>query len=707
MKKLIIVCIAILFVPIFLQGQRATISKGDGFLDTYQYDYAKDQYEKALGNAKDQAEKAEVAYKLGFCYKMLGDSEKSEIYFGISVKNYQNGGAVKPNVLLFYADALRMNGKYEDAIEVYKRYVEIVPDDYRGKSGLESCKFAPKWINRPSRYKVTNVAKFNTSSFDFSPAWASKDNRTIYFTSSREGVTMSSNNINARSGQRFTDIFETTQDRKGVWSEPSPIAGNINTGDDEGAMVISQKGTEMFYTKCIAQKNVDTPCKIYYTTKKGNAWGEPIWVDLQGMSKYDVGYPALSSDEKTLYFSANSPDGYGGMDIYKVKRNGNSGAQFDRPINLGAKINTIGDEVYPTVSIDGTLYFSSDAHEGMGGLDIFKVLTDEKGNITGIENLRPPINSSFDDFGIIFEGRTNSGYFSSNRRGGKGSDDIYAFTLPPLTITLNGAVRDTTDIAKVKLIKGAKIKINNDSGLVTELTSDNSGQFNFKLQDKQNYKLFAEVDEFFFSTSINISTFGIVYDTTVNVTINMAQIPRIITLPNIFYDFDKATLKPESFVSLDQLVKTLKDNPKITIELRSHTDYKGNDDYNMKLSQERAKSCVTYLISKGINSARLTSKGMGESEPKVIDEALAKQYNYFKVGDVLTESYILKLKKEQQEVANQINRRTDFSVVSKDFGKNNTNSNVVVDEVEVQEEEQQQIVPQKGSAIINDTGDDF
>ncbi|MDR2836241.1 MAG: OmpA family protein [Bacteroidales bacterium] len=697
MKKLVIIFV-VLVTPLLIQAQRSAITKGDSFFDSFQYDLAKDHYEKALNNAKEQNEKAEVAYKLGYCYKMLGDSEKSEIYFAIAVKNYTKG-VIKPDVLLFYADALRMNGKYETAIEVYKRYTEVVPDDYRGKSGLESCKVAPKWINRPSRFKVTNTAKFNTSSFDFSPAWASKDFKTIYFTSSREGVV--GTDYNNRSGQRFTDIFETAQDRKGVWDQPKPITGNINTGDDEGAMVLSSKGTEMYYTKCIAQIKQDIPCKIYYTTKKGNAWGEPVWVDFQGFSTYEVGYPALSPDEKTLYFSANTPEGYGGMDIYMAKKIGNTGTSFERPINMGPIINTIGDEVYPTIQYDGTLYFSSDAHEGMGGLDIFKTIKDAKGNIIGIENLKPPINSSFDDFGIIFSGRENNGYFSSNRKGGKGSDDIYSFSLPPLTITLNGVVRDTTDQAKIKLLKGAKLKVNNDNGLVAEIESGNSGDFIFKLQDKQNYKLSAEVDDYYFATSVDISTFNVEYDTVFNVEINLGLIPRVITLPNIIYDYDKATLKPESTVSLDGLVKTLKDNPKITIELRSHTDYRGNDEYNMNLSQERAKSCVDYLISKGIDAKRLTSKGMGESDPKIIDEELAKKYSYFKVGDKLTESYIIKLKTDQQEVANQINRRTEFSVLSKDYGTNAK----TIEEVQIEKEQQQEI--KKGSAIINDTGDDF
>lgn len=689
MKKIIIISFVIL-VPFLVQAQKSVIAKGDESFNSYMYDLAKDHYEKALGGISSQNEKAEVAYKLGYCYKMLNDSEKAEIYFNIAVKNYSKG-VINPDVLLFYADALRMNGKYEDAIDVYKQYIQLVPQDYRGQSGLESSQLAPKWLNRPSRHKVTNVAKFNTQYFDFSPVWATKDNRTLYFTSSREGSI--GDRTNRRSGQRFTDIFEVTQDRKGNWSEPFPIAGNVNTIDDEGAATISLKGNEMFFTRCKADKNLDEPCQIFYATKKGNAWGEPIWVDFQGFAAYEVGYPALSPDDKILYFSACAPDGYGGMDLYMAKRIGNSGNKFERPINLGSIINTAGDEVYPTVRTDGSLYFSSDGHKGMGGLDIYLAKKDANNNFTEIENLKPFINSSFDDFGIIFNGNEDNGYFSSNRKGGKGSDDIYAFSLPPLVITLNGTVRDTTDINKVRLIKDAKITITNDAGIAGELVTTSTGTFTFKLQPKQNYIVLAGVDDNYFSNSESFSTFTVEYDTVINVEINLARIQRIITLPNIEYALAKADLKPESTVSLDELVKTLNDNPRLTIELRAHTDFRGNDDYNMDLSLRRARSCVDYLISKGIESDRLQAKGFGKTDPKVVDAELAKKYSYFKEGDVLTEQYIQKLSAAQQEVAHQINRRTEFSVLTNTYG--------LVDGVDPIEEAEYQ--KGKGTAIIKNT----
>ncbi len=330
----------------------------------------------------------------------------------------------------------------------------------------------------------------------------------------------------------------------------------------------------------------------------------------------------------------------------------------------------------------------------MGGLDIYKVVTDSMGNITGVKNMKYPINSSFDDFGIIFNGKKEEGYFSSNRKGGKGSDDIYSFTLPPLVITLNGLVRDTTDIDKIKLIKDAKISIKNDAGLAGELVSSSKGSFVFELEPNQNYTIKAEVSSDYFSNSASFSTFNVEYDTVINVVINLARIPKVITLPNIEYEYDKADLRPESTVALDGLVKTLKDNPNITIELRSHTDFRGNDDYNMELSLERAKSCVDYLIEKGIKADRLTAKGYGETMPREITEQLNKSFSYFNVGDVLTEDYINDLKdKKKVDEAHQLNRRTEFSVLSTDYG---------VEEEKEAQKEGNEAEKGAGSAIIKD-----
>lgn len=660
MKKILIILL-VFTTSLCVYAQRSHIERGDEAFSTHMYDIAKDHYERALGSIREQRDIAYVNYQLGYCYKMLGNSLKAENHFKVAVENYVQG-AIRPDVLLFYADALRMNGKYEDAIEIYEEYLKINPNDHRAINGLKSCKLVPQWINRPTRHRVTNMSRLNSAHLDFSPTWASRDFRVIYFTTSREGTLGDRNNY--RSGQKFTDIFEIVQDRQGNWGEPQPILGGVNTIEDEGASTVSGRGNEMFFTRCRAGRRVDEPCRIYHAEKRGNAWGEARPVDFPGFENYEVGHPALSPNGNVLYFAAETPEGFGGMDLYYSTRTG-SGIDFGRPMNLGPNINTSGNEVFPTVRSNGTLYFASEGHPGMGGLDIFKAITDDNGNFIGVENMRYPINSSWDDFGIIFRGDEERGFFTSNRRGGKGGDDIYSFHLPPLQIALNGQVRDTTDMNNIRLIREAKITLANDEGVVAELSSGSTGSFRYQLEEGQNYNVRAEIDRDYFIQSVSFSTHNIEYDTVINVTINMGQIQRIIQLPNIEYAYDSHELRPESTVALDGLVKTLQENPHLKIKLRAHTDFRGRHEYNMELSQRRAQSCVDYLISKGIDSTRLVAQGYGKTDPREVTEEIAKEHDFLKEGDILTEEFITNLRNNQQiEIAHQLNRRTEFSVIS-------------------------------------------
>ncbi len=662
MKRIFLIS-AIVLSGLYAFTQQNHIARGDEAFSQYMFDIAKDHYERALASIREKKDIAYVNYQLGYSYKMLGNSNKAEQHFAIAVNNFVQG-VIRPDVLLFYADALRMNGKYEDAIDIYQQYLKITPHDHRAINGLHSCTLVPAWITRPTRYVVTNMSRINSTQLDFSPTWATRDFRIIYFTTSREGTI--GDRSNYKSGQKFTDIFEMVQDRKGTWGEPQPLAGGINTPEDEGASTVSFRGNEMFFTRCKAGKKIDEPCRIYYSEKRGNAWGEARAVNIPGFDNYEVGHPALAPDDRTLYFAAETPEGYGGMDLYMTTRTA-AGTDFSRPINLGPEINTLGDEVFPTVRSNGTLYFSSDGHPGMGGLDIFKAVKDENGRFKGVENLKYPINSSWDDFGIIFQGNDERGFFTSNRRGGKGGDDIYSFFLPPLQISMNGLVRDTTEMDNIRLIRNAKVTLSNDEGVVAELTSGENGAFTYKLEVNQNYNVRAEIGRDYFINSVAFTTHNIDYDTVVNVHINVGRIQRIIVLPNIEYDLAKATLRPESTVALDGLVRTLNDNPHLNIQLRAHTDFRGGDDYNMRLSQDRAQSCVDYLISKGIDSSRLVATGYGKTDPRVVTKDMAKENPFLKEGDVLTENFINALRtNEQKEIAHQYNRRTEFSVISND-----------------------------------------
>ncbi|HRW21166.1 MAG TPA: OmpA family protein [Bacteroidales bacterium] len=698
MKRIVFI-IGTLLISSIVLAQSGNISKGDEAFENDMYELAAEYYEKAIPQLKTEEEKIVINYKLGICYFELAQFDKAESRFtnAFSIQQYsgsQSSQISSTDIMLRYAESLRMSGKYEVAIGIYSAYLSNQPNDPRAINGREACFNAPKWMNRPTRYEVLNMAEFNSNKLDFSPVWASKDYRELYFTTSRDGTIGDRDNY--KSGQKFTDLFAVSQDRKGSWTQPIPLEGGINSEHDEGAAALSSKGSEIFFTRCLAGKKVDEPCKIYYSTKRGNMWSTPIQVSIAGFEKAEVGYPSLNKRGDKIVFSSNKAGGLGGMDLYIADANTKNGT-ITNPRNLGYNINTLGNEVFPYIRENDFLYFASDGWGGMGGLDIYMSEPDGYGGYNEPENLKYPINSSYDDFGIIFKGTSEEGYFTSNRPGGKGGDDIYSFTLPPLRISVEGYVKDTTFPQRVLKIKDAKITLLDEDAIVSTASTDDTGAFSFDLEVNHNYTVKAEVDEDYFANSTSFSTKGIEYDTIIRVEFSLARIPVIIELPNIEYEYDKADLKPESTVALDGLVKTLTDNPHITIELRAHTDFRGVDDYNMELSLARAKSCVDYLILKGIEPERLTAKGFGESMPKEVNENDAKRYNFLKVGDVLTEEYINKLKtKEQTEAAHQLNRRTEFSVLSKDFG---------IDKLDDPLEEYEQ---QKGNAEVGkDNSGDF
>jgi peptidoglycan-associated lipoprotein len=665
MKRIIVLVLLLSGLFLIQSFAQTGVKKGDDAFDQYRYEEAIDYYTAALPDIKNMEDYALVAYRIGFCYYDMRKTKQAEEFLGKALK--ANSQRLNPEARLYYADALRMNGNYEDAIEVYESYLDIVPDDYRAKAGIQSCKEVPKWENEPTRYEVSNMAYFNSMQQDFAPAWGDSKNSTVFFTSSREGTVGEGTNL--KTGQNFTDIFMIIQDRKGNWSEATPLGGYVNTDQDEGAVTLNEKGNLMYFTRCYGGDKRDMPCQIFKANKRGRAWsGEELFI-IPGFEGYEVGYPFLTKDELNLYFVAKTPTGFGGSDIYLMTR-ATTKDEFGEPVNLGQPINTAGDETFPTIRDDGALYFASDGHVGMGGLDIYRAEADGNGGFKQPENLRPPINSSSDDFGILFYDNRERGYFSSSRPGGKGMDDIYFFRVPPLSIHVRGIVRDTTRPHYEFRIKGAKVQLLTEAGLVGTFETSADGTYVFEnLEEDMDYILKASLGGDYFANTYSFTTRDIFTDTTIIRNINMAQIPKIIQLPNIEYDLAKATLRPESTVALDGLVKTLNDNPHLAIELRAHTDFRGSDESNLELSFARAKSCVDYLVEKGIVKDRLTWRGFGESMPRVVDSVIVDQHKFLKVGDILTEGFILNLpNNDQREICHQLNRRTEFSVESKTYG---------------------------------------
>jgi len=639
------------------------LEKANQAFNSGEYFLAIDLYKDAYSKVKDEGLKAEVVFKTAECYRLTGDSKQAELWYKKSIAiGYPESVAV-----LYYADAIKKNARYEDAIVQYKKYQKLVPNDERGKIGEQSCELASKWKEKPTRYVVENMAFFNSKQNDYSVSYTKNDYKSVYFSSSREGAT--GTEIHGGTGQSFSDIFESKQDRKGAWSIPAPLNETVNSPFDDGTPSLNSKGGDMFFTRCKVDKERVLGCQILYTTKKGAGWGETEVVPIASDTLL-VRHPSLSFDELTLYFAANMPGGFGGNDIWMVKRPSKT-KPWGEPVNLGGQINTASNEVFPYSSEAGVLYFASDGHPGMGGLDIFKA--DPQGERKwAVVNLKYPINSPEDDFGVVFEGNKQKGFLTSNRVGGKGGDDIYAFSLPPLKFNLIGIVKDEkTD----QILVGVNVKLIGSDGSTNEKATEIDGSFKFELKPSTDYIVETRKPEYLNGKGKE-TTKNIEDSRDFKMEILMSPIQKPIELPNIMYDLAKWDLRPESMVSLDNLVQILNDNSNITIELGSHTDFRSDDKYNLDLSQKRAQSVVDYLIEKGIEADRLTAKGYGESKPNVVSKKVADKNPFLKEGQILTEQFVTSLTViDQQEAAHQINRRTEFKVLTTNYVSKKINPN--------------------------------
>jgi peptidoglycan-associated lipoprotein len=614
-------------------------------------DLFKDAYSKT--KKADKNSRTELVFMIAECYRLTNDPKNAETWYKLAVKSSTS----KPEGQFWLAESLKKNGKYPLAIDEFKKYKQVAPSDVRAEQEIRSCELSVDWLRNPEAYKVEELKDLNSKEADFSPAYGRDDFGLIYFTSSREGVT--GKKTHGATGQNFTDIFESRVDKKSKWSTPVPV-DVINSEFEDGTPSLSSDYKELYFTRCEAGKREKKGCIIMYSKKNGDKWSAPKNIQLLPDSLV-AAHPSISKDGLTLYFVSDLAGGFGKKDIWKVTRL-RAGDAWSKPVNLGPDINTPGDELFPYIREDGTLYFSSDGLIGMGGLDIFKAAPQPDGSWI-VTNMKPPINSFADDFGIAFEDGSERGIFSSTRKG-KGNDELYSFELPPLKFNVTGLVKDEkTGLA----ITGSVVQLIASDGSNLQAETGSGGDFKFALKADVDY-IFLASKRGYLNGKEKETTKGQDKSREFMVTILLTPTDRTIELPNILYDLDKWDLRPESMVSLDKLVETLNDNPNVTIELMSHTDPRNTEEYNLILSQKRAQSVVDYLVSKGIEIERLTAKGYGKSSPKVVDAAIALQYPFLKEGTQLNEQFVNTLSNdEQKEIAYQIDRRTEFKVLRTDY----------------------------------------
>ena len=626
--------------------------KADQAFSVEQYNKAAELYKKAYQSAKSRAIKSEIIFKQAECYRLSGNKKRAESYYKRAIK------AKYPDVLVYlrYADILRMNEKYSEAKEQYQKYIQLNPTDVSGEMGLKSCDYALSWLSNPTRYQVELMPLINSRFSDFSPSFGNGEYSEVFFTSSRSGGF--SNKIDDRTGETFTDIYSSKLNKKGKWSVPTMLAEPINSVGNEGSVVLNKRGTTMYFTKCDVQKKKSLGCNIYVSNRKGKVWSPPTILQIKVDSNTTLGHPTISEDEMTLIFSSDLSGGYGGKDLWIVKKQ--KRGKWSDPVNLGPAVNTSNDEMFPFLHSDGTLYFASSGHIGMGGFDIFKSYVDENDMYSSITNLKFPVNTSANDFGMIIEKSGERGYLTSDRSGGKGGDDIYQFELPPLVLSMKGVVTDSKTGA---ILTGANVILSSTEGTVKETQTDNTGSYMFKLDPLRSYEILVSV-EGYLNKKLTETTVGIDENKVFVVDAILDPVKKEIILPKIEYDFAKWNLRDKSISDLNMLADALKDNPNVVIELKSHTDFIGNNRSNQRLSQKRADACVDYLVGIGIESGQLVAVGAGENEPFVIEVKDGR----FKEGDVLTESYIKKIKfKKNKNKAHQYNRRTSFKVLREDY----------------------------------------
>lgn len=636
-------------------GAEKNMKKAEKFMAIGEYYDAASQYKQAYSKTppKERDRRGLIAGKMAVCYRKINSTPKAVAAYRNMVR--YNKATVDDRLEL--GRQLLKNGDYKQAVEQFGVVLDSMPDNVLARNGLLSAQQAPAWKKQGSRYTVKRMDVFNSRRAEYSPMLSGDQFDQLYFTSTRNDAT--GDELSGITGTKNGDIFVSQKDDKGKWSKPEVVNGGLNTEADEGASCLSPDQREMYLTQCVTDPSYPRYAQIVKSNRSDAAWGKASSVELTKDTLSCFAHPAVSPDGQWLYFVSDMPGGKGGLDIWRVRI---TSAGYGGVENLGEPINTPGNEMFPTFRPNGDLYFSSDGHPGMGGLDIFIAHPGKAGRYV-LEHPGYPLNSQGDDFGMTFEGVKNRGFFSSNRNDGRGWDHIYSFVNPEIVLSVKGWVYEQEGYA----LPAAQVYMIGSDGTNLKLGVKSDGSFEKELTPGVEYMFLATCKGFLnHKEELKVVPMNDSHEYVLQ--FPLASITAPVLIDNIFYDFNKATLRPESQTALDELVKLLNENPNVTIELSSHCDYKGSSAYNKLLAQRRAESVVNYLVDKGIARDRLSPVGYGKEKPKTIRKKLTEKLTWLKEGDVLTEEFIKKLDSEKQEICNQLNRRTEFIVLRTTYG---------------------------------------
>lgn len=634
---------------LFSCGAENSVRKAEQSLALGEYFNAAQMYKKAYSQTppKERKLRGERAFALAECYRKINYTSRAR-------GAYQNAVRYKyhDSIAFFYlAEMQRRDKDYKNAAKNYEIYLAHKPADKLAMNGLISAQNARKWKEESSGYKVKKFDMFNSRRSDFSPMLLGDDQ--LFLSSTRPQA--KGDKLNGITGIKNGDFFVCKKDEKGKWTKPEVITDAINSEEDEGACCFTPDGKTMYFTRCREDESYPRYAEIFKSTRSDASWSTPTACVLTKDSLSSYAHPAVSPDGQWLYFVSDMPGGEGGLDIWRVRITADD--NFGGVENLGAPINTPGDEMFPTFRPNGDLYFSSNGHPGMGGLDVWCAKQDSLKAWT-LNRLGYPLNSEGDDFGLTFEGIYNRGFFASNRNDGHGWDHIYSFELAENILTVQGWVYEKDGY---ELPQALVYMVGND-GTNQKISVKGDGSFVVEVKPNVDYVLLGTCKGFLnHKQDFRADTAGVTKEYVLQ--FPLPSISRPVLIDNVLYEFDKADLTKESETELMALVTLLNENPNITIELGAHCDYRGDEKYNLWLSQKRAESCVNFLIKNGIAKERLTPVGYGVTKPKTVSKKMLESFDFLKEGDVLSKKFIENLPNEQQEICNSLNRRTEFRVL--------------------------------------------
>ncbi len=608
-------------------GSGKAIRDGETAYALKKFQLAVSLFGKEYGATKDEEKRKRLSVQIAETYRLIGEP-------AMALQWYKKAAEIGAGPQWLYLAGLMQKQleEYENAIQTFKTYAKAFPEgETAARIQIRACKSAIDWKLRFSRTEVSELKSLNSTYNDFAPLTYKGQ---LYFSGSRKEAT--GDFLDDWNGEKFSDLF-VAEKSNGKYSQISPLPAPLNTAGHEASCTFGREGNEIYFTRVIPNAKGNVFNAIYFSQKNASGeWEEPVKMAFFA-DTVNCGDPMLSADGKQLFFVSDAPGGFGNKDIYYCNR---TPGGWSAPVNAGTFVNTAGNERYPSLQADGVLYFSSDGLAGMGGLDLYRASKD-KSIWRNPENLLPPFNSGADDFAISFDkyvpsGKLDSvlrsGYFASSRKGGTGGDDLYRFEEKIKNqFILVGFLKEKKYLEEGKpemgwdgyaALPGGRIELRDlqTDSLLAVNASDGKGEFSFKLQANRDYRVNAAKNGYFSGFSL-VSTKGKRSADSLTITIRTEiELERIfpsreVVIPNIYYDYDKASLRAESMAVLDSLLLFFNRNKGLTVEIGSHTDSRGSDEYNATLSQARAESVVNYLISKGLEAGSLQAKGYGESNP--------------------------------------------------------------------------------------------